>query len=213
MQLILLGAPGSGKGTLAADLKSIYAIPHISTGDIFRKNISEKTELGIKAENYINNGQLVPDEITIEMVADRLSQVDCEQGFLLDGFPRTIPQADALAAILNDKGIKLTGVINVTISDELVLKRLTSRRVCSQCGASYNLISLPPEVNGICDKCGGQVVQRDDDHEETIKKRLETYHNQTKPLVDYYRNQNLIFDISNEGKPEDAVAAVKGLLG
>ncbi|MDD2374823.1 MAG: adenylate kinase [Eubacteriales bacterium] len=213
MQLILLGAPGSGKGTLAADLKSIYEIPHISTGDIFRKNISEKTELGIKAENYINNGQLVPDEITIEMVADRLSQVDCEQGFLLDGFPRTIPQADALAAILNDKGIKLTGVINVTISDELVLKRLTSRRVCSQCGASYNLISLPPEVDGICDKCGGQVVQRDDDHEETIKKRLETYHNQTKPLVDYYRNQNLIFDISNEGKPEDAVAAVKGLLG
>jgi adenylate kinase len=213
MQLILLGAPGSGKGTLAADLKSIYAIPHISTGDIFRKNISEKTELGIKAENYINNGQLVPDEITIEMVADRLSQLDCQQGFLLDGFPRTIPQADALAAILNDKGIKLTGVINVTISDELVLKRLTSRRVCSKCGASYNLISLPPEVDGICDKCGGQVIQRDDDHEETIKKRLETYHNQTKPLVDYYRNQNLIFDISNEGKPEDAVAAVKGLLG
>jgi adenylate kinase len=157
MQLILLGAPGSGKGTLAADLKSIYAIPHISTGDIFRKNISEKTELGVKAENYINNGQLVPDEITIEMVADRLSQLDCQEGFLLDGFPRTIPQADALAAILNDKGIKLTGVINVTISDELVLKRLTSRRVCSQCGASYNLISLPPEVNGICDKCGGQV--------------------------------------------------------
>lgn len=209
MQLVLLGAPGSGKGTLAADLKNIYDIPHISTGDIFRRNISNKTELGLKADAYISKGQLVPDDITINMVADRLSEPDCSEGFLLDGFPRTIPQADALNDIMKKLGRSLTAVIDVTISDELVLKRLTNRRVCSNCGLSYNLISMPPKQDGICDKCGGKIIQRKDDSEDTIKKRLETYHKQTQPLVDYYRDIGLIFDVSNEGKPEEAVNKVR----
>ncbi|NLW10953.1 MAG: adenylate kinase [Clostridiaceae bacterium] len=209
MQLVLLGAPGSGKGTLAADLKNIYDIPHISTGDIFRRNISNKTELGLKADAYISKGQLVPDDITINMVADRLSEPDCSEGFLLDGFPRTIPQADALNDIMKKLGRSLTAVIDVTISDELVLKRLTNRRVCSNCGLSYNLISMPPKQDGICDKCSGKIIQRKDDSEDTIKKRLETYHKQTQPLVDYYRDIGLIFDVSNEGKPEEAVNKVR----
>lgn len=209
MQLVLLGAPGSGKGTLAADLKNIYNIPHISTGDIFRKNISEKTDLGLKANNYISQGQLVPDDITIDMVADRLAEADCVNGFLLDGFPRTIPQADALTDIIARLDRSLTAVINVTISDEIVLRRLTNRRVCSNCGLSYNLISLPPKQEGICDKCGGEIIQRDDDSEATIKNRLATYHKQTQPLVEYYRKLGLIFDVSNEGKPEEAVKIVR----
>ena len=209
MQLVLLGAPGSGKGTLAADLKNIYDIPHISTGDIFRRNISNKTELGLKADAYISKGQLVPDDITINMVADRLSEPDCSEGFLLDGFPRTIPQADALNDIMKKLGRSLTAVIDVTISDELVLKRLTNRRVCSNCGLSYNLISMPPKQDGICDKCSCKIIQRKDDSEDTIKKRLETYHKQTQPLVDYYRDIGLIFDVSNEGKPEEAVNKVR----
>lgn len=209
MKLILLGAPGSGKGTLAADLKTIYNIPHISTGDIFRKNIGDKTTLGLKASEYISKGLLVPDDLTIDMVTDRISQPDCINGFLLDGFPRTIPQADALAGILDKAGTSLTAVINVTISDELVLKRLSNRRVCSNCGFSYNLISLPPKQTGICDKCGGNVIQRDDDFEETITKRLATYHIQTQPLVDYYRHLGLLFDVSNDGKAEDALNKVR----
>lgn len=209
MQLVLLGAPGSGKGTLAADLKNIYNIPHISTGDIFRKNISDNTELGSKANEYISKGQLVPDDITIDMVADRLSESDCVNGFLLDGFPRTIPQADALADIMKGLDRDITAVINVTISDELVLRRLTNRRVCSKCGFSYNLISLPPKKDGICDKCGGEVIQREDDSEDTIRNRLATYHKQTQPLVEYYRDLGLIFDVSNEGRPEEAVRKVR----
>jgi adenylate kinase len=209
MQLVLLGAPGSGKGTLAADLKNIYNIPHISTGDIFRKNISEKTDLGLKANDYISQGQLVPDDITIDMVADRLAEADCVNGFLLDGFPRTIPQADALTDIIARLDRSLTAVINVTISDEIVLRRLTNRRVCSNCGLSYNLISLPPKQEGICDKCGGEIIQRDDDSEATIKNRLATYHKQTQPLVECYRKLGLIFDVSNEGKPEEAVMIVR----
>ncbi len=209
MQLVLLGAPGSGKGTLAADLKNIYNIPHISTGDIFRKNISDNTELGSKANEYISKGQLVPDDITIDMVAERLSEPDCVNGFLLDGFPRTIPQADALADIMKRLDRDITAVINVTISDELVLRRLTNRRVCSKCGFSYNLISLPPKKDGICDKCGGEVIQREDDSEDTIRNRLATYHKQTQPLVEYYRDLGLIFDVSNEGRPEEAVKKVR----
>ena len=209
MQLVLLGAPGSGKGTLAADLKNIYNIPHISTGDIFRKNISDNTELGSKANEYISKGQLVPDDITIDMVAERLSEPDCVNGFLLDGFPRTIPQADALADIMKGLDRDITAVINVTISDELVLRRLTNRRVCSKCGFSYNLISLPPKKDGICDKCGGEVIQREDDSEDTIRNRLATYHKQTQPLVEYYRDLGLIFDVSNEGRPEEAVKKVR----
>jgi len=212
MQLILLGPPGSGKGTLAADLEQLYEIPHISTGDIFRRNIREKTALGQEAETYIDSGALVPDALTITMVADRLEQDDCKRGFLLDGFPRTIVQADALARLnaLQDK--PLTAVLNLIVRDETILKRLSGRRMCPRCGRGYNIHSQKPCAAGICDDCQVTLVQRADDKEETILKRLQTYKEQTEPLIAYYRERGLLIDADNEGTIEACFQTVRQLL-
>jgi len=212
MQLILLGPPGSGKGTLAADLEQLYEIPHISTGDTFRRNIREKTALGQEAETYIDSGALVPDALTITMVADRLEQDDCKRGFLLDGFPRTIVQADALARLnaLQDK--PLTAVLNLIVRDETILKRLSGRRMCPRCGRGYNIHSQKPRAAGICDDCQVTLVQRADDKEETILKRLQTYKEQTEPLIAYYRERGLLIDADNEGTIEACFQTVRQLL-
>jgi adenylate kinase len=212
MQLILLGPPGSGKGTLATDLVGLYQIPHISTGDIFRKNIAGKTALGCEVEAYIKRGALVPDELTIAMVKDRLDQEDCAGGYLLDGFPRTIPQAEALMAMPAVRRLPLDAVINLQVSDETILRRLSGRRHCAGCGRNYNIISLPPETPGICDDCGKPLVQRADDREETIIKRLQTYKQQTEPLIEHYRKQHLLIDIDNEGSIQACFTSVKDKL-
>jgi len=198
MRLILLGAPGSGKGTIAAELTKNYGILHISTGDIFRANMKEQTPLGQEAKSYIDQGSLVPDSITIAMIEDRLAQPDCEAGFMLDGFPRTIVQAQELDRILAKKGVALTAAISIEISDEEIKKRVSGRRVCIACGASYNIPFKPAKVEGICDACGGEVIQREDDKPETVLSRLKTYHEKTQPLIDYYKAQNLILTANNE---------------
>jgi len=198
MRLILLGAPGSGKGTIAAELTKYYGILHISTGDIFRANMKEQTPLGQEAKSYIDQGALVPDSITIAMIEDRLAQPDCEAGFMLDGFPRTIVQAQELDRILAKKGVALTAAISIEISDEEIKKRVSGRRVCIACGASYNIPFKPAKVDGICDACGGEVIQREDDKPETVLSRLKTYHEKTQPLIDYYKAQNLILTANNE---------------
>jgi adenylate kinase len=208
MRLIILGAPGSGKGTIAAELTKKYGIVHISTGDIFRANIKEKTPLGIKAKEYIDRGDLVPDSVTIDMLEDRLSQPDCDAGFLLDGFPRTIVQAEELDRLLAQKNVAVDAVISIVISDEEIKSRITGRRVCISCGASYNIPFKPTKVEGICDECGGEVIQRQDDKPETVLSRLQTYHEKTQPLIDFYEAKGLILEASNEVNYKLAVEQV-----
>lgn len=212
MRLILLGAPGSGKGTMATDLAKEFQIPHISTGDIFRLNIKNKTALGLEADTFIQQGALVPDSVTIAMVADRLNQPDCRTGFLLDGFPRTVEQADALKTMLRDCGCKLTAVVELELSDEEIIGRLTTRRVCTGCGKTYNLDSNRPQHEGVCDDCKGDLYQREDDKPETIRKRLVNYNNQTMPLSDYYQKQGLLVRINNEGEVGSSLPAVLAAL-
>lgn len=195
MRLILLGPPGAGKGTQAKRVIEEFDIPHISTGDIFRKNIKEKTELGQKVEGLLAEGKLVPDELTIEIVWDRLDQEDCKNGFLLDGFPRTIPQAEALDEGLAKRGLKLDRVLNIDVDKDSLVKRLSGRRVCPNCGASYHIDNNPPKVEGICDVCQTPVIQREDDKEQTVLDRIEVYDSQTKPLVDFYNKQDLVFTV------------------
>ncbi|MDU1831619.1 MAG: adenylate kinase [Finegoldia magna] len=195
MRLILLGPPGAGKGTQAKRVIEEFDIPHISTGDIFRKNIKEKTELGQKVEGLLAEGKLVPDELTIEIVWDRLDQEDCKNGFLLDGFPRTIPQAEALDEGLAKRGLKLDRVLNIDVDKDSLVKRLSGRRVCPNCGASYHIDNNPPKVEGICDVCQTPVIQREDDKEETVLDRIKVYDSQTKPLVDFYNKQDLVFTV------------------
>lgn len=195
MRLILLGPPGAGKGTQAKRVIEEFDIPHISTGDIFRKNIKEKTELGQKVEGLLAEGKLVPDELTIEIVWDRLDQEDCKNGFLLDGFPRTIPQAEALDEGLAKRGLKLDRVLNIDVDKDSLVKRLSGRRVCPNCGASYHIDNNPPKVEGICDACKTPVIQREDDKEETVLDRIKVYDSQTKPLVDFYNKQDLVFTV------------------
>ncbi len=195
MNIIMLGPPGAGKGTQAQMLAEKYGIPQISTGDILRAAVAEGTELGKKAKEYMDKGQLVPDEVVIGIVKERLSKPDCEKGFILDGFPRTVAQAEALDGILKEMGKKIDYVINIVVPDEEILKRLTGRRTCKVCGAMYHIIYNPPKVEGKCDKCGGDLYQRDDDKEETIKNRLSVYHSQTAPLIDYYRKKGVLIDI------------------
>jgi adenylate kinase len=199
----MLGAPGAGKGTQAVILSERFNIPHISTGDIFRSNIKEGTELGKKAKEYIDKGLLVPDEITIGIVKDRLLQPDCRNGFILDGFPRTIPQAQYLDKALEDMGIMLDAVINIYVSDDEIVRRMSGRRVCPSCGMSYHTDYNPPGKNGECSGCGTAVVQREDDREETVIKRLQTYHAQTEPLIDYYEKQGKILTVTGRDKIED----------
>ena len=192
MNLILLGPPGAGKGTQAAKIIEKYDIPHISTGDIFRANIKEGTELGKKAQEYMNKGELVPDELVVEIATDRLKADDCKNGFVLDGFPRTIPQAEALDAALKKISESMDYAIDVDVPDENIVKRMGGRRACVGCGATYHLVYAAPKKDGICDVCGGELILRDDDKPETVKKRLDVYHEQTQPLIDYYTKAGIL---------------------
>ncbi len=189
MKLILLGAPGAGKGTHAKRLVDKYGIPHISTGDIFRENMKNDTELGRKARTYMDQGLLVPDELTVDLVLDRLKAADCEKGYILDGFPRNLSQAAALSAALAENGEEIDYAVHLMVDDKLIVDRMAGRRVCSVCGASYNVDVMPPLVEGVCDRCGGPVVQRADDKPETVLNRLNVYHEQTEPIVAYYRER------------------------
>ena len=204
MRLILIGPPGAGKGTQAESIKKKYPIAHISTGDMLRENVRNGTKLGLAAKTFMDEGKLVEDALIIDMMRQRLANDDAKAGFLLDGFPRTITQAEALDGLLAEMSLKLDAVVLLELSDDVVVRRLTSRRVCSSCGAIYNTISRPPKVAGICDICGGAVVQRDDDKEAVIRKRLAVYRDQTSPLVDYYEKKGLLQRIDAEGA-NDAV--------
>lgn len=195
MRLILLGAPGAGKGTQADVVKSKYNIAHISTGDILRANVKQGTELGKLAQGYMTSGKLVPDDVIINMMKARLVEPDCKEGFMLDGFPRTITQAEALDKMLAELGIALDAVVSLEIDDEVVVSRLTSRRVCKQCGEIYNTIGKPSRVDGVCDKCGGEVIQRADDNENTIRNRLSVFHEQTAPLIEYYKKAGILVSV------------------
>lgn len=212
MRLVLLGAPGAGKGTQAVILSEKLNIPHISTGDIFRNNIKNKTELGKKAEEYITKGLLVPDEITVDLMKDRLKEDDCKNGFILDGFPRNIAQAEALDNYLNEMGVKLDCALNIHVDDEEIIERISGRRVCQNCGKSYHVKYNPPAVNGECDDCKSKLIQRDDDKEETVMKRLETYHKQTEPLIEYYQKKGLLKTVIGQEKVEDTTREVMKAL-
>lgn len=205
MRAILLGPPGAGKGTQAETIVNEFSIPHISTGDIFRKNIKEGTVLGKKAKEYMDQGLLVPDELTVELVKDRLGQDDCENGFLLDGFPRTIFQADALEEALASMNQKLDYVVNIIVRKELLVERAVGRRVCKDCGQTYHTIFNQPSKEGICDNCGGELLQRKDDTEETVTTRINVYQEQTEPLINYYTNKGIIINIDGE-KPISEVS-------
>lgn len=195
MRLILLGPPGVGKGTQASRIIEKYDIPHISSGDMFRTNIKEGTELGVSAKEYMDKGLLVPDELVISMVMDRLSQDDCKEGFLLDGFPRTIDQGKELDKGLEELDVELDKVINIQADKDILIERITGRRVCEKCGATYHIKYNPPKVEGVCDIDGGKLYQREDDTVETVTTRIEVYYEQTEPLIDYYRKKNLILDV------------------
>ena len=192
MKIVLLGPPGAGKGTQAKSISTKYSIPHISTGDIFRKNISENTPLGIEAKSYMDAGKLVPDEVTINMVKDRLVQDDCKNGYLLDGFPRTVEQAEALQEFLSARGEKLDTALLIDVQKEFILERMTGRRVCPSCGASYHIKFNPTKTAGKCDLCGVDVIQRKDDTEETVKERLDVYESQTQPLINFYKDKDML---------------------
>lgn len=213
MKVIMLGAPGAGKGTQAKQIADKYHIPHISTGDIFRANIKNGTELGKKAKTYMDQGLLVPDELVVELVADRIQQDDCKNGFVLDGFPRTIPQAEALDAALENINEKMDYAIDVDVPDENIINRMSGRRACLNCGATYHLVSIPTKVEGICDRCGNPIVLRDDDKPETVKKRLEVYHEQTQPLIDYYKKQDILRTVNGVQPMEEVFKAIVEILG
>ncbi|MCI8490204.1 MAG: adenylate kinase [Lachnospiraceae bacterium] len=213
MKIIMLGAPGAGKGTQAKQIAAKYEIPHISTGDIFRANIKEGTELGKKAKTFMDQGLLVPDELVVELVADRIVKDDCKNGFVLDGFPRTIPQAEALDAALAKMGEKMDYAIDVDVPDENIVKRMGGRRACLNCGATYHIVSIPTKKEGICDHCGSEVVLRDDDKPETVQKRLTVYHEQTQPLIDYYSGKGILKSVDGTRPMEDVFADIVGILG
>ncbi|AKN32957.1 adenylate kinase [Clostridium carboxidivorans P7] len=216
MKIILLGPPGAGKGTQAKLISEKFSIPHISTGDIFRKNISEKTPLGIEAKTYMDNGKLVPDEVTIGIVKDRLMEDDCKNGFLLDGFPRTVKQAEALDSFLNDNEQKIDTALLIDVPKEFILERMTGRRVCSKCGASYHIKFNPSKIEGKCDACDGALIQRKDDTEATVKERLDVYDRQTQPLIQYYKDQDILSAVEGTGeitKVFDKICNVLGAVG
>lgn len=192
MKIIMLGAPGAGKGTQAQMIADKFNIPHISTGDIFRANIKNGTELGKKAKEFMDKGLLVPDELTVQLLLDRVANDDCKNGYVLDGFPRTIPQADVLDAELTKLGDKVDFAVNVDVPDENIVRRMSGRRACLKCGATYHIEHIPPKKEGICDKCGSELVQREDDKPETVQNRLSVYHEQTQPLIDYYDKKNIL---------------------
>ena len=213
MKIIMLGAPGAGKGTQAKQIAGKYSIPHISTGDIFRANIKNGTELGKKAKEYMDQGLLVPDELTCDLVVDRIGQDDCKNGFVLDGFPRTIPQAEALTDALNKLGQKMDYAIDVDVPDETIVKRMSGRRACLDCGATYHIVSIPPKQEGICDVCGSELVLRDDDKPETVQKRLDVYHEQTQPLIDYYKKEGILKSVDGTQPMEKVFEDIVAILG
>lgn len=213
MKLILMGPPGAGKGTQAEKLVELYQIPHISTGDMFRKAQKEGTALGLKAKSYMDQGQLVPDEVTVGIVKERLAEDDCKDGFLLDGFPRTVQQADALDGILKELGMELDRVVNIEVDKTFLVDRLTGRRVCRACGATFHITNKTPKVEGVCDKCGGELYQRNDDKVETVSNRLDVYAAQTAPLIEYYQSKGIMSSIDGSKSMEEVLADICAALG
>lgn len=213
MKIIMLGAPGAGKGTQAKMIADQYGIPHISTGDIFRANIKEKTELGMEAKTYMDKGALVPDELTVKILLDRVAKDDCKSGYVLDGFPRTIPQAEVLDKAVKELNETIDYAINVEVPDENIIKRMSGRRACLACGATYHVEHVPPKKEGICDRCGKELVLRDDDKPETVKKRLEVYHAQTQPLIEYYNKKNILKEVDGTKDMKDVFADIVKILG
>lgn len=213
MRIVLLGPPGAGKGTQAKSISNKYSIPHISTGDIFRKNISEKTPLGVEAKGYIDKGHLVPDSLTIDLVKDTLSQEFCKNGFLLDGFPRTVAQAEALKEFLKETETDLDVALLIDVPQSFILERMTGRRVCTSCGASYHVKFNPPSVDGKCDVCGNDVVQRKDDTEATVKERLDVYDSQTQPLINYYDAEGLLKTVDGTKAINEVFESICNILG
>ena len=212
MKIIMLGAPGAGKGTQAKFISEKFGIPHVSTGDIFRANIKEGTDLGKEAKGYMDKGQLVPDELTVRILLDRVSKDDCKNGYVLDGFPRTIPQAEVLDKEVSKMGDKIDIAINVDVPDENIVRRMGGRRACLKCGATYHTEHIPPKKEGICDACGSDLVLRDDDKPETVKNRLDVYHKQTQPLIDYYSAKNILKTVDGTRDMNDVFADIVKLL-
>jgi adenylate kinase len=204
----MLGPPGAGKGTQAIRVAERYSIPHISTGDIFRAAIKEGTEVGLKAKSYLDSGELVPDSVVTDIVAERISKKDCAGGFLLDGFPRTMAQAEALDKILSESGCPLTAVVDLAVEKQPLIERLTSRRMCSECGENYNLVSKKTKQQGVCDKCGGELYQRDDDKRETIENRLSVYDKQTAPLIEHYEGGGRLVSVSGTGAMDEVFGRI-----
>lgn len=213
MKIIMLGAPGAGKGTQAKMIADKYGVPHISTGDIFRANIKNGTELGMEAKKYMDQGLLVPDELTVKILLDRVAKDDCEKGYVLDGFPRTIPQAEVLGEALANIGDKIDFAIDVDVPDENIVRRMSGRRACLSCGATYHIEHVPPKAEGICDRCGKELVLRDDDKAETVKNRLNVYHEQTQPLIDFYEKKGVLKSVDGTVDMQDVFAAIVSILG
>jgi adenylate kinase len=213
MKIIMLGAPGAGKGTQAKMLAEKYGIPHISTGDIFRANIKQGTDLGKKAKEYMDQGLLVPDELVVDLVVDRVGQEDCKKGYILDGFPRTIPQAEALDAALSANQEEIDYAVDVEVPDENIIRRMSGRRACTTCGATYHIVYNPTKEEGICDACGESLILRDDDQPETVKKRLDVYHEQTQPLIDYYNGKGKLAEVDGAIPMSEVFEAIIKILG
>ena len=213
MKIIMLGAPGAGKGTQAKKIAAQYSIPHISTGDIFRANIKNNTELGQKAKTYMDKAELVPDSLVVDLIMDRFKEADCANGYVLDGFPRTIPQAEALDNALKANGEKVDFAINVEVPDENIINRMSGRRACVGCGATYHIKYNPTKVEGVCDACGEKLILRDDDKPETVKNRLSVYHEQTQPLIDYYNKAGVLAEVDGTKDMEDVFKDIVNILG
>ena len=213
MKIVMLGAPGAGKGTQAKMIAEKYTIPHISTGDIFRANIKEGTPLGLEAKSYMDQGKLVPDQLTVKILLDRVAKDDCKNGYVLDGFPRTIPQANVLKEALAKQNDKIDYAINVDVPDENIVRRMSGRRACVTCGATYHIEHVPPKTEGICDKCGSALILRDDDKPDTVLNRLKVYHDQTQPLIDFYNNEGILKEVDGTIDVKDVFDSIVKILG
>lgn len=213
MRVIFLGPPGAGKGTQAGMLAAEWGVPHIATGDMLREAVANETRLGLEARAYMDRGDLVPDEVMIGVVAERLEQPDARKGFLLDGFPRTVAQAKALELLLKDRGLELDRVVFFQVSPEELVRRLSGRRVCKRCASNFHVLSAPSKMAGVCDRCGGELYQREDDREATVRDRLEIYGKRTSPLLDYYRNRSLLLPVAGEGALEAVASGIRKAVG